>query len=135
MALVEVNLLAVLVAAVLNMLIGALWYSPLLFAERWMALAGKTPDGLRGSMIRGYVLSFVGALVMALVLAQVITLMQARLLLEGILVGFLVWLGFVVTTSSTTVLFEGRSLELHAINSGYQLAALIVMGGLLAVWV
>jgi len=39
-----VNLLAVLVAAVATMIVGFLWYSPLLFAKPWMTLMGYDPN-------------------------------------------------------------------------------------------
>jgi hypothetical protein len=39
-----VNLSSVLVAAVSSMVIGFLWYSPLLFARPWMILMGYDPD-------------------------------------------------------------------------------------------
>ena len=40
MSLAGVNVLAVLTAAALTFGLGALWYSPLLFARRWMAAHG-----------------------------------------------------------------------------------------------
>ena len=33
---VDINYLAVFVAAIINMIIGSFWYSPLLFAKPWM---------------------------------------------------------------------------------------------------
>lgn len=40
MLLADLNPLAILLAALANMLLGALWYSPLLFATGWMAEVG-----------------------------------------------------------------------------------------------
>ncbi len=36
------NLVAVLVAAIVSMVIGAAWYSPALFANQWMGYIGKS---------------------------------------------------------------------------------------------
>src|SRR5207253_9570578 len=43
------NVLAVLVAAVLTMVLGAVWYSPVLFAKQWMHAHGYTPEKLERS--------------------------------------------------------------------------------------
>jgi hypothetical protein len=42
----NVNALAVIVAAVLTFGLGAVWYSPVLFAKQWMAAQGHTPEML-----------------------------------------------------------------------------------------
>ena len=44
MGIVSVNLLAVVVCAIVNMVLGALWYSPILFANSWMNLIGKSKE-------------------------------------------------------------------------------------------
>ena len=47
----EVNLIAVLLAALSAFLLGGLWYSPALFANKWMALTGQSEETLKsGSM-------------------------------------------------------------------------------------
>jgi hypothetical protein len=40
----NLNLLAVLVAAISTMVVGFLWYSPILFAKPWMREMGYDPD-------------------------------------------------------------------------------------------
>ena len=67
---VSVNYLAVVVAAVASMIIGAIWYSPRVFGRMWMRLTGKTMDQMAGqSAGRGYLVTFIGSLVTAWVLA------------------------------------------------------------------
>ena len=39
-----VNVWAVLVSALATMVVGFVWYSPLLFARRWTILMGYDPD-------------------------------------------------------------------------------------------
>src|ERR1051325_1549607 len=43
------NYLAVLVCAVIIFLLGGLWYSPVLFAKRWVALQGKTMEEMQAA--------------------------------------------------------------------------------------
>lgn len=131
---VHINLLAVLVAAVVNMIIGALWYSPLLFSKLWMREVGKKMEDI-GQSGPAYALTMVGALVAAYVLAHFVAYAQAVTLMDGVKTGFWAWLGFVVPTHGATHLFEGKSLNLYLITIGYHLVALMVMGGILAVWV
>src|SRR2546421_10517210 len=65
----NVNLLAVLVAAVLTIVLGAVWYSPVLFAKQWMHAHGYTPEKVEEMKRRGggraYAVSFLCYLVMA----------------------------------------------------------------------
>jgi Protein of unknown function (DUF1761) len=39
---VDLNWIAMIVAAILPMVLGAVWYSPVLFAERWIQTVGRT---------------------------------------------------------------------------------------------
>ncbi len=132
-----VNYLAVLVAAILNMAIGALWYSPSLFGKSWMELAGiraedaeKRAAGAR----RAYSWTFVASLVMAYALARILWYAKIGSLGGGAAIGLLAWLGFVATTIGANYLFEGRPCRLYKINVGYPLVSLIVMGALLGAW-
>ncbi len=125
-----VNYLAVLIAAILNMALGALWYSPALFGKSWMALTQKRMAGSQ----RAYALTFVGSLLMAYAVARIVWYAQAHSVIAGALIGLLTWIGFVATTHASNYLFEGKSFSLYSLNTGYHLVALIIMGALLAVW-
>jgi hypothetical protein len=135
-----VNLLAVLVAAVATMVVGFLWYSPLLFAKPWMVLMGYDPDDkagleeMRKSAGKSYAISFVASLVSAFVLAKVIDIFTVNTVLYGMKVGFAIWLGFVATVQLTEVLFAKKPMKLYLINTGYQLVCYLAMGAILAVW-
>lgn len=132
-----VNYLAVLVAAIINMVIGAIWYSPSLFGKNWMELAGIRPEDAEkraGGARRAYSWTFVASLLMAYALARILWYAAAQTVIGGALIGLLAWLGFVATTAGANYLFEGRPCRLYAINTGYPLVSLIVMGALLAAW-
>ena len=132
---VDVNFWAVLLAAVANMLIGSVWYSKALFANRWMALIGKSEEDIRASGSNtSYIWMMVGALVMAYVMAHFVSYAEADTVTQGAVIGLWTWLGFVVTTKLSDVLFEGRPAGLFVINVGYFLVALPVMGAILAAW-
>jgi hypothetical protein len=133
---VEVNFLAVLLAAVVNMAIGFSWYSPVMFAKRWMKLMGYTSESMKKDqkqMGKWYGLSFVVALITGYVLSHVMVLSEYffhhTMLMTGLSTAFWMWFGFVMPVQLTTVIFStNKNFELFAINTGYQLAAMLAMG-------
>lgn len=130
---VDINYLAVVLAALVPMVLGALWYSPILFADRWMKAVGRTREEL-GDAALGYLLSAVAAVVTSYALARVMRWAEVDDLWNGALVAVLVWLGFVATVLAVTTYFGGRPRELWLINAGYQLVALVLMGAIHGAW-
>lgn len=130
---VDVNYLAVLVAAFVPIVLGALWYSPLLFADRWMRAVGRTREEL-GDAALGYLLSAVGALVTSYALARIVRWAEVDDIWNGALVGGLVWVGFVATVLAVTTYFGGKPRALWLIDAGYQLVALVLMGAIHGAW-
>lgn len=134
------NYLAVFVGAVINMAVGAFWYSSAGFGKQWAALMGfgnLTPSQLeemkkRGNKSMAYMA--IGALVMTFILANVINWADASTLSEGAQVGFWVWLGFLATSMLGIVLWDSKPFKLYAINTSYYLVTLVVVGAMLAVW-
>ncbi len=135
-----VNLWSVLVAAVATMVVGFLWYSPLLFARPWMVAMGYDPDDkakleeMRKSAGKSYAIAFVASLVAAFVLGKIIDVTTVDAALYGMKIGFAVWLGFVTTVQLTAKLFGNQPTKLYLINTGYQLVCYLAMGAILAVW-
>src|SRR5882762_5675897 len=129
-----INPWGVLVASVATMVIGFLWYSPLLFARPWMVLMGYDPDDKAklAEMQKGagklYGISFVASLVAAFVLSKIIFGLAINSPLYGLKVGFAVWLGFVATVQLTDSLFSKKPAKLFLINTGYQLVCYLAMG-------
>jgi len=136
----SVNMLAVLVAGVATMVLGFVWYSPILFAKPWMREMGYDPNDKEKmkEMQKGagmtYGLSFVASLLSAFVLAKVLGLRPLEGALYGIKIGVAVWAGFVATVQLTSALFTKNSAKLFFINTGYQLVCYVAMGVILAVW-
>ena len=128
--------IATVVAALVNMVIGMLWYSPLLFGKLWMKASGKEEkDMKKGSgMGKVYAMAFVGSFIMAFVLSRFIAISSAKTIQDGALVGFWAWLGFIIPVSLSGYLFEGKSRNLTLINGGYYLVVLMVMGAILSFW-
>lgn len=137
-----INYLAVLVSAIIIFALGGLWYSPVLFAKRWIALQNKTEEQMRAeaagaNMAALYFVAFVCAFIQAWVLAMVIGHMSQvadMSVAHAAIFSALLWMGFAGSTSFATALFSGAPRQLWAINSLYNLVSFVIAGIILAVW-
>ncbi|MEK7570392.1 MAG: DUF1761 domain-containing protein [Patescibacteria group bacterium] len=134
MTMPDVNLLHVLVAGVVAMVLGGLWYSPVLFAKTWAKLANINEEAAKKEAPMAYLKMFVTALISAYVLAVFVGFAGAATFGEGAMIGLWLWLGFIFTVTMSSVIFEKRSWKLWLINNGYQLVLMLISGGLLAAW-
>lgn len=133
---IEINFIAVLLAAIASMVLGFVWYSPMVLGKPWMKERGYTKESLnkeQKEMGKWYAVSFVLALVTAYVLAHVMGLSMYFYnnspVTTGLLTGFWVWLGFVMTVQATATIFsDKKNWKLFGIDSGYQLVSLLLMG-------
>ena len=131
----HLNHLAIITSAVILWVLGAAWYSPALFAKPWMALLGITPDpSKKKDLMGGMIASFIGDLILALVLAHLVVWSGASTIGWGAFIGFLAWLGFIAAPNFPQGLYENRPFKLFLINSGYWFVGLLIVGALLAVW-
>ena len=129
---------AVIVATLVHFILGGLWYSPLLFANKFLQLVNWTPEQVRQmesqSHAKELVIAFVMSLVLVYILAHFVQYTKATNAIGGIQTAFWLWLGFIVTTQVPLVLFERRSFGLFLINVGYQFVGCALAGAILAVW-
>lgn len=133
---IDVNYLAVLVAAILAFGVGALWYG-VLMARPWMSAQGFTEADLaadQGSMGRTYGLTFLGYLFLALVLAMFVDLVEPATLNQGLWLGLMAWFGFMVPVNLTSVLFSRKRLSLFFIDGVYQLIIALGVAAVVTLW-
>ncbi len=130
----EVNLLAVLVAGIVPMIIGALWYGPL-FGKRWMALMEATGEELREGFnpLKTHGVGFVLSLLTAYVLAQLLA-EYAGGAMVGVHVALLALIAFVLPVSHQSVAYEGRKAGLAWLNILYNGVALVAQAVVIASW-
>src|SRR5262245_27517285 len=93
-----VNWLAVIVAAIANVVIGTVWYLPQVFGKQWAALTGREINTSPNPML--YVIAIAGSLSSAYVLALVIHGVGAASLTDGIVTGLVVSIGFQLTSQA-----------------------------------
>ncbi|MBT5516322.1 DUF1761 domain-containing protein [Candidatus Peregrinibacteria bacterium] len=127
---IYVNYIVVILSAVAAMIIGSIWYSPLVFGKAWMKLAGvKEPkkDEANKQMLKGMGLGLVTMLVMAYVLARFMDIMVVVDSNGALEMSLWLWLGFMLPLTLGSFLWEGKDVKLSFLNAAYWLVTLEVM--------
>jgi hypothetical protein len=129
----QLNIWAVLVAALSTFLIGGLWYSPAVFGKAWMRENNLTEEELKKTnSAKIFIVAFILAIIAAINLAMFMGPEDKPEM--GALWGFLAGFGWVATFVGTHYLFERKSFKLFLINAGYSVVALTLMGVIIAAW-
>ena len=127
------NWIAIVAGTIGYMLLGIVWYSA--FSAVWTDAMGMSEaDMAETSSTIGYIVTTIGSLLAVIALAILLHWTEASTWQDGLVVGVLVGVGFVATTSVQAVPFEGRGWTVYAINAGYNIVALAGIGVLLSVW-
>jgi hypothetical protein len=130
---VEVNYLAVFLAAVATMVVGSIWYAPSVLGNTWMKLSGVKMNGKPdyGEMARLYSLTFIASLVTAYVLAHVTFLsnqfFKHSFLQDAVTTAFWLWLGFTAVRVLVHDLFEQRRKKLSLLTITNELVTVLAM--------
>ncbi len=138
----NLNYWPVLIATIVSFVFGALWYSSL--SRQWMAARDMSSADMEkakaemGAVPVPYIVAFVALLVMAWMLAGVL-LHLARggmpvTIRAGMISGFFLWLGFVMTTMAVNHAFQGAKRSLTLIDGGHWLGVLLIQGAILGWW-
>lgn len=126
-----VSLIGVLVASLVGVAIGSIWYSPFAFGNIWMRLSGlqtgeaneNKTDGLK----RLYLLQFIFTFISAYALAHFAVAQKIGSLTDILALAFWIWLGFQLPISLASVLWEKRPFKLFVIHSSQYLIAIFLM--------
>jgi hypothetical protein len=129
----EINVWAVLAAGVSSMVLGGLWYSPMLFGKAWSAASGVSEAQAKSAnmakiMGSAFVLALVGAAVFAAFLGP--RPAPGFATAAGLSAG-LCW---VAGSFGINYLFEQRPLRLFLINGGYHTLQYTLIGLVLGLW-
>ena len=129
----NINLWAVVAAAVSAFLLGGAWYSPLLFGKAWQRAAALSDAQLKSG---NPAVIFGGSLLLSLVAAFVFAMFlgpkpgMALALGAGASAGAC----WVAASFGINYLFERKSLKLFLINGGYHTLQFTLYGLVLGLW-
>jgi hypothetical protein len=123
----DVNMLAVLLCAVSSLVLGGIWYSPILFAKPWQRAAGLSEEqAASGNLAMIFGLSFLLSLIAAFVFAMFLG--REFGLGPAIAAGASAGLCWVAASFGINYLFERRPLRLWLINGGYHTLQFTLFG-------
>lgn len=156
----KINFVALLLAAIVTLVVGFIWYSPKVFGTIWMKENNLTQEELKkGSMLKIFGLTYVFSLMITMTLMS-LTIHQSgavgmvggpplidsakpsfaafmadygmayRTFKHGALHGFMSGLFFAFPLIGINGLFERKSWKYIFIHTGYWLITLTLMGGI-----
>lgn len=129
-----INHWAVLVCAAANLMLGALWYSPLMFYKAWMNENRFTEEDLKKvNPAKTYGLTLVFSVIISYNMAFFLG-DSATDLTWGMTAGFLAGFGFSSLVFAIIGLFEMRSWRYILINGGYITVYFTLVGLILGGW-
>jgi hypothetical protein len=127
---------ALVVAMLVSFLFEAGWFS--IFLKPWLAGIGRSMEWLMSQPGVTPPVQYAVALLCSFVTAAVLSIsIQAsgdQTLLRGIKVGAVLWFGLILTSLAKNDIFEVRPISLFAINAGYGLIDLVLMGAIVGAW-
>jgi hypothetical protein len=155
----EINWIALLLAALSTLVVGFVWYNPKVFGNIWMKESGMTEEKMKGSnMIMIFGLSIIYAFFISFIL-QMLVIHQFgaigmvggdpsiakpsyaafmadygtafRSFKHGALHGFITGLFLILPVTGVGALYERRSFEYVLISSGYWIVSMTIMGGII----
>ena len=128
----DLNIWAVLAAAVSAFFLGGLWYSPILFLKPWNDAMGRSEDDEQPHPARVFGIAFAFALLSAYLFAQLLgPSPDFRYALHmGLIVGF----GFVAASFGINYQFADRPLKAFLIDGGYHTGQFALYGVILGLW-
>ncbi|HSX10745.1 MAG TPA: DUF1761 domain-containing protein [Chlamydiales bacterium] len=125
---IQIDVITIVIAAVLNMVIGYLWYSKWLFGPAWAKLEhGNKGCNKKLALLYG----FINSLVIAYFLGFFEMYMGVTSVTDGMFVGFCAWLGFTATTQISPVIWSDFPFKGFLLHTGCKLLSFLVMSGVI----
>ncbi len=150
----EINILGIILATIVSMGIGMLWYGPL-FGKIWMALVNKKLEDLEAkptdylsNIIAGIISAFVISLLYSYIstasaffaLSQAFGASETSAILSGewslwlimLFIPFVCWTAFTLPVSINRIIWEGGRKKLVALNAAHQFVTFLFMSIVIA---
>lgn len=139
---IPINMLAILVAVVVNFIVGFIWYTPL-FGKVWGKEMGYDPEEKPQAsvMIRGMLFMVIGNFLFAYVLAHNIAawsfvpgMEEMSEMNNAFMTALFTWLGFYLPGELGATVWEKKSWKLFAINTSYHFISLLIVASIIIFW-
>lgn len=123
----KVNPIGILLGAIVYILFGIVFYSKWGLGRLWVDLVKHMQKQADNTTAVVYIGAFMSAVLIAYVIGCFANLIQAKTLSTGALIGFLVWLGFILPTTFSPVLFGKKPIEMFYLDAVFYLITYIVV--------
>lgn len=129
----SLNWWAILTATVAAFGLGSVWYSPLMFGNVWMKVAGMTEESVKQANMAKI---FGGSIVLTLIAAVNLGMFLGPNsdLAFGIAAGAATGIGWIVPAFGVVYFFEQRPTLQWFINGAYWVVTFIIMGAIIGAW-
>ncbi len=133
----DLNYIAIIVSVIAGQVFGALWFSPLLFANAWMDAIGTTKEEIQarpGPMAVPFAISIGAAIVVAFVIAHLLQQLDDPGIEDGLLIVGILGLGVFAAMDATHKAFTGNNLKHFLIDNGHTVITFLILGAIIGVW-
>lgn len=158
----EINFLALIVAALSTLAVGFIWYNPKVFGGIWMRETGMTEEKAKGAnMALIFGMSIFYAFLIAFILQMLVIHQYGalgmvggdptvakpsyasfmadyglafRTFKHGMLHGFMTGLFFALPVVGTGALYERRTWRYTLVSGGFWIVCCMIMGGIICAW-
>jgi len=124
---VGANILAVIIMTIASMSLGFVWYHEKVLGKIYRNSLEKTKEDITPDP-KAMGLTSITAFLHVSTMAFFIVLTGATTVGEGMLVGFIAWIGFIFATNFGSVIFEDRKLSTFAVSMGFELVLNLMYG-------
>ena len=133
----DVNWLAIIVGTIVYFGLGGFWYSPAGFGKPWMRSIGMeipAPGERPGAAI--YATPLISGLVTAIATAWLAHATGSSTVGDGILLGLVVSIGYMVTLASTTATFSRfpEKMTWFWITASYNVVGITILAVVVSAW-
>lgn len=130
----KINHAAVWILVLVHQIIGAVWYSPFFFAEKWVEFTGKSMSDFSNASIVPYFISIAASIITTYTIAYLFKKLSVANFVTGMYYAFIFWFGFLFVELATFNSFELRPFGLTLINGFKSLVTFLVTGFVLGLW-
>ncbi len=121
---------AIILSMLAYMIIGSLWYSPMMFMKPWAKMTGidkVKKDKLKKPMIMGMMMGLLVSFVQAVVLGRTMQITSMGHWSYALMIATILWFPFVFLVMAQSYAYTMKSWKLLLIDAGYQLIAMWAM--------
>ena len=130
-AILGINPIAILIALISHFFIGYIWYSPLFFGKIWKELRGTNKQPTKLLIFIG----FISHVIYIFALAIIINLIKVISLMDGVLIGIVISIGFIGTTLINELIYGKLCFELFLIKLGDEIISLCIAVIIIVSWI